>query len=191
LQLIQIADRKLQIPMRWTVFFILAYLGLGVQLGMAGAGDIFGARVNVVLLAAIFVALNAPREEALLGCFMLGLGQDMLTLQPLGLWAMAYTLVGMTVISTQEIVYREQVLTHVSLGLGGGLLSGAVLLVHGWVYPLLHRHEPWSAPAVKPIVMSAILTALAAPIVLGALQRGRKLLVYRHVRARAHSEPEG
>ena len=172
--------------MRWISFFILAYVALGVQLGLAGAADIQGAGVNVVMLAAIFIALNVPRDEALLGCFLLGLMQDLLTLQPLGVWAVAYTIVGMFVISTQEFVYREHPLTHITLGLGGGLLSGAVRWLHAWLYAAIH-HQETATVSVKTVLLGAILSAAAAPVVLWALQRGRKLIVIRSKRLRAEA----
>ena len=53
---------------------------------------------NLVLLAALFVALNAPRKSALLGCFAMGLMQDLLTQQTLGLYALSYGMVGVMVI---------------------------------------------------------------------------------------------
>src|SRR3954468_13126707 len=107
--------------MRWLVYFILAYVALGVQAGLVGPHlRVGGAPANVVLIAAIFVAVNAPREAALLGCFVLGWMQCFLSAETLGIYAMAFSLVGMFVISTQEFVYREHPLTHFSMTLAGG-----------------------------------------------------------------------
>src|ERR1041384_2202503 len=113
--------------MRWLPYFILAYVALGLQAGISAEVAVWSARPNLVLIAAIFIALHAPRETALLGCFVMGLLQDLLSIQPLGLFALSYGLVGMFVISTQEIVYREHPLTHVSLALMSSLMTGAVL----------------------------------------------------------------
>src|ERR1700749_2562039 len=89
--------------MRWLTYFILAYLTLGLQIGLAGHIALGGARPNLVLLAVIFIAINAPRDAALLGCFVLGLLQDLTTQQPLGIFALSYGLVAMFTISTQQI----------------------------------------------------------------------------------------
>jgi rod shape-determining protein MreD len=155
--------------MRWLSYFILAYLALGVQLALSGYIEIGGAGPNFVLLVVILLAVNGAREQALLGSFFLGLMQDLLTLHPMGTWAVAYALVAMFVLSTQEVVYREHPLTHFFLALLAGILCGVVLTFHAWVYPLLHKGStPGTATGV---FASAVYTAVLAPIVLGVLQR--------------------
>ncbi len=64
--------------MRWPPFFILAYIVLGMQIGLSGIVNVHGAKPDFVLMAAIFIALNASRDPALLGCFILGLLRDLL-----------------------------------------------------------------------------------------------------------------
>src|SRR5215212_5135764 len=124
--------------MRWLAYFIFAYLALGIQVGLNGYVGIQGAQPNFVLLLVVFIALNGARDQALLGAFLLGIMQDLLTLQPMGTWAFSYGLVAMSVFSTQEIVYPEHPLTHFSLALSGGILCGVVLTLQHWVYPTLH-----------------------------------------------------
>lgn len=163
--------------MRWLTFFILAYVALGAQVALKGFMVVRGAEPNLVLLVVIFLAVNAGREPALLGGFMLGLMQDLFTLYPMGTWAVSYALVAMFVLSTQEVVYREHPLTHFSLALSGGILCGVVLMIHGWVYPLLHSgaiRQP-----TLPLFTSAIYTAIIAPIVLGVLQRMKRVFSFR------------
>ena len=169
--------------MRWFPFFILAYVALSLQIGLSGFDHMYGARPDFVLMAAIFIALNAPRDQALLGCFVLGLLRDLLAGgTPLGLMALVYGLVGMFVISTQEIVYREHFLTHFSLGLAGGLLSGAVVFLHGCIYSWLHAAHKLPRPSVGPLISGAIYTAILAPILLLAMQRMKKFFAFRSAR---------
>ena len=121
--------------MRFLPFFILAYIALGIQSGLTGYGAIYQARPNLALLVVIFIAVNANRDAALLGCFLLGLTQDLLTGQsPLGLNAVSYGLIGILVINTQEVVYSDHFLTHISLGLLGGLMYALLVYGHGWIY---------------------------------------------------------
>src|SRR5215213_9217449 len=85
--------------MRWPAFFILVYVAVGLQIGM---GDFVriggsGARPDLVMLAVIFIAIHAPRDAALLGAFGIGLVQDLVSLSPLGLYALAYALVAIHV----------------------------------------------------------------------------------------------
>jgi rod shape-determining protein MreD len=178
--------------MRWLTYFILAYFALGVQVALRGYIDIKGAEPNLILLVVIFVAVNAGREAALGGAFLLGLMQDMLTLQPMGVWAVCYGLVAMFVISTQEVVYREHPLTHFSLALAGGVLCAIVIVIHGWVYPMIHgggagalaaAHNPEMVatrrPSIAVLLGGTIYTAILAPFILGALQRMKKGFAFR------------
>src|SRR5689334_580391 len=103
--------------MRWLAYFILAYVALGLQMGLAPYLTFRGAPPNLVLLAVIFIALNAPRDPALLGCFGLGLLQDLATGQQPGLYAFSYGIVAMLVVAVQQTVYRQHPLTHASLAL--------------------------------------------------------------------------
>ena len=69
--------------MRWLSYFILAYLALGAQVAVRPFVSVGEAVPNFLLMIVVFLAMNAPREPALLGCFFLGLMQDLLTLQAL------------------------------------------------------------------------------------------------------------
>ena len=170
--------------MRWIPFFIFAYITLGVQIGLSGFMDIGLAKPNLMLLAAIFVAVNAQRDAALLGCFLLGLAQDLLTQQtPIGLNAFCYGLIGMFVISTQEIVYKDHFLTHLTLGLLGGLLYALLMYGHGWLYYVtLHSALKISRPPVSPWLASAIYTAAIAPIVFVLLRKVKRPFGFRPLR---------
>jgi rod shape-determining protein MreD len=152
--------------MRWPTVILLGYLAIGVQLGSGEYLRVGDARPDLVLLVVIFIAINAPRESALLACFAFGLVQDFVTISPIGLYALSYSLVGMFVVSTQELVYRAHPVTHVTLGFVGTLLWAAVVLVHGWI------RGP--RVAVTDLLATALYTAVAAPIVLGALNLCRR-----------------
>lgn len=176
--------------MRWLAYFILAYVALGVQVALRGYIDVKGAEPNLILLVVIFVAVNATREAALGGAFLLGLMQDLLTLQPMGVWAVCYGLVAVFVISTQEVVYRDHPLTHFSLTLAGGVICAIVIIIHGWIYPMIHNVAPAIAPhnpemvstrrpPITNLLAGTLYTAILAPLVLGALQRMKKGFAFR------------
>jgi rod shape-determining protein MreD len=164
--------------MNWLAYFILAYLALGVQVALSGFVEVGGAAPNFILLGVIFIAVNGAREQALLGSFVLGLLQDMLTLHPIGTWALAYGLVALFVVSTQEVVYKEHPLTHFFLALMGGILCGVVLSVHEWVYPMLHGKGSGQVGSIA-LFGSAVYSAVLAPIVLGILQRMKAAFGFR------------
>lgn len=154
--------------MRTAAYLILAYVVLGAQVGLAPYIRI-GAPPNLVLLAAIFIALNAPKEAALLGCFGLGLMQDLLTQQSLGVFAFSYGLIGMLVIGTQNLLYRDHPLTWVLLGFFGSLICTIILVIYG----VLPASDGARIGAGKLIAMM-LYTTILSPIVLYLLQRMRK-----------------
>lgn len=188
--------------MRWLTYFILAYLALGVQLGLGDYVSYQGASPNLVLLAAIFIAMNAPRDAALLGCFGLGVMHDLLTQQTPGLFALSYGLVGLMVAGAHQVVYREHPLTQFSMALGGGIVVAVVLLLHSWVHPPGPAVTTWaggtgptpatqvSLAAVRPSpateFVRAIYTAVLAPVVLGVLQRIKKAFAFQPTRRNAY-----
>jgi len=179
--------------MRWLAYFILAYVAIALQIGLGPYLRYKGAQPNLVLLAAVFVALNAPRDAALLGCFCMGVLQDLVTQQPPGLFALSYGLTAMLAVSMNQVVYREHALTHFSVALVGGLLTMAVLLVHGWVHPAAAKAVgPDGATTLPAIRLSAgvefvrvVYTAALAPVVLGLLQRSKKVFAFQPQRRKA------
>lgn len=179
--------------MRWLSYILLAYLAIALQIGLSPFIAYNGAAPNLVLLAVIFIAVNAPRDAALLGCFVLGLLQDLVTQQQPGLFALSYGLVAMFVVGTQQVVYREHPLTHFSLALAGGLVTAFVLLLHGWVHPPSPRLNEGNTvlPAVRPSaaveLTRALYTSILAPFVLAALQRMKRLFAFQPGRRRVRS----
>jgi len=164
--------------MHWISYFILAYIALGCQVALGGYTEIQNAGPNLVLLVVIYITVNAPREAGLLGAFILGLMQDLMTLYPLGTWAVTYGVVAMFVISTQEYVYREHPLTHFSLALTGGLICGTMLTIHGWIYPKLHPGAILGGATVGQFT-GLIYTAILAPFILGILQRLKRSFAFK------------
>jgi rod shape-determining protein MreD len=170
--------------MRLIPYILLAYVALGVQTGMGRFLEWNGARPNIVLLAVIFVAVNAPRDAATLGCFGMGVLQDLLSQQPLGLHAMAYGLLAMMIGNTQSSVYRGHPLTHVSLAVFGGLVTGVVLYLHSLIWsPAPNSLTTAAVPATLGNLLLGILyTAVLAPFVIGILQRIRRAFAFQQNR---------
>jgi rod shape-determining protein MreD len=165
--------------MSWPIYFILAYLAVGFQIGLAPHLRLGGAQPNFVLMCAVFIAINAPREPALLGCFALGLLQDLVTADTLGLWALSYGLFALAAAGTGQSVYRGHPLTHAALTLLGGLTAALVLLLHSWL--------PFTRAPRLPVgtmLWSALYSALVAPIVLGVLHRIRRRFAFQPGRSR-------
>jgi rod shape-determining protein MreD len=151
-----------------------------VQIGLSGYIRFGGAPPNLVLLAALLVALNAPREPALLGCFGLGLMQDLLTQQTLGMYALCYGLIALFVISTQGMLNREHPVTHLSVAFIASSIVSAIFLLHDML-----RAAPDQRIGFTRMLYTTLYTTLLAPFVLGGLQRLRRVFGFQKQRVRA------
>lgn len=178
--------------MRSLPYLILAYVILGVQLGVKDYISYAGAAPNFVLLAVVFVAVHAQRDAALLGAFSIGLLQDVLTTQPLGIYALSYGLVGLLIVGAQHVVYREHPAAHFALALLGGLITATLLALQSWLRPAAPAlaQEAGNLPAMTaaagPPFISAVYTALLAPGVLWVLNQFRRFFGF-HPRQRARA----
>jgi rod shape-determining protein MreD len=180
--------------MRWFTYFILAYVAVALQIGLSPYLAYNGAAPNLVLLAVIFIAVNAPRDAALLGCFALGIMQDLATHQPPGLFAFSYGIVALFITATQQMVYKGHPITHFTLALVGGLVTAAILLLHAFVRPAAPRvllDTKMILPAIRlspTIELEIVLyTALLAPFVLFILQRTKGLFGFQSSRKRSRA----
>jgi rod shape-determining protein MreD len=162
--------------MRWLSYILLAYIAVGLQIGLAPYVAYRGAAPNLVLLAVVFIAVNAPRDAALLGCFLLGFLQDLVTQQQPGLFAFSYGLVAMLVVSTQQVVYKDHPLTHFSLAMAAGFVTAVIIILHDRLRPpVLKPVDGKTLRALRPsatIELTRVLyTAILAPFVLGVLRK--------------------
>ena len=57
-------------------------------------------------------------------------------------------------------------------------MTAFVVVLHGW----LHRSQP--AQAKLPLLAGAVYTAVLAPFVVGALQRGKRVFAFQSARRR-------
>jgi rod shape-determining protein MreD len=105
--------------------------------------------------------------------------QDLLTQQTLGIYALSYGLVAMFVISTQQLVYREHPLTHISITLSASIITAVVIVLHG-----LFRLEPEERVALTKLTYSTLYTTALSPIILGVLQKLRKAFGFQTKRLR-------
>jgi rod shape-determining protein MreD len=169
--------------MRWPFALILAYLMLGLQVGVSRYIAFHGAAPNLALIAVLFIALNMRRNGAMLVSFSVGFVQDLLSGQQLGLYAFSYGLVALTIVAAHRIWNRNHPLTYLVVALLGGSITAIVLLLHSLLRP--------AAPALgegkdvlRAMRISAgveltrlLYTVALAPFILFALQRGRNAFI--------------
>ena len=168
--------------MAWPAYFILAYLAIGLQIGLGGHLRAWGAQPNFVRMCAAVIAINAPREPALLGCFALGLLQDLVAANTLGLYGLSYGLFALIAAGTGQSVYRGHPLTHFALTLLGGTIAALVVWVHGWI-----RLPADERVGLLVMLWSAVYSALLAPVVLGLLHRARRAFAFQPPRRRVRT----
>jgi rod shape-determining protein MreD len=173
--------------MRWIIFILFAYAMLGAQVGVGEALRWGGMGPNLVLLAVVFVCLNTTREAALTGALMLGFLQDLLTLNPIGLNAFAYGLVGLLCTTSNRVVYADHPLTHVVFAFVGQIITAAVVLSYSFVRPAGVGLEAGGHLPAMPFVYSAMYTALISPVVLGVLTRVKPLFGFAPVRRKVRA----
>jgi rod shape-determining protein MreD len=172
--------------MRWFVYFILAYVAMGLQIGLAPYLRWHGAAPNFGLLAMIFIAANAPREAALLGCFSIGLFQDLLTAQQPGLFAFSYGLVAWLITGAQQPLVRHSLTVQTLLTLAGGILTAMVILLQSRLHPAGPAVPgeagapglPATGISAGGLFLGVIYTTVLAPILLGLLNRGKKFFAF-------------
>jgi len=170
--------------MRWIAYAILVYVALGLQVGLAPYLAIGGVRPNLILPVAVFIALNASREPALLGCFILGLVQDLMSEQPLGLFALSYGLAGIVIQGFAQLVYRDNPLTHTALSLFAAITMTVVVILNTLWRPLVPfiglQTEAAEASRLSfyNVALSALYTVLISPFVLGVLSRMKRIFAF-------------
>jgi rod shape-determining protein MreD len=178
-------------PIKLLPFSILCYVALGIQLGLGSYASFRGVSPNLVLLVVVFISLNARREPAMLGCFLLGAVQDLISLQPVGLFALSYGMVALLVCWLAESVKRSHPLTHLFLTFLSGCLMAMILIVHDYFRPIgsvisvggTVVHAVRIGPRV--MMVSVLYTTLLAPIVIGLLQLANGLFGFESNRRRA------
>jgi rod shape-determining protein MreD len=166
--------------MRWLSFFILAYFALGLEAGLSRAIEWRTASPDFVLLAVVFIALNAPRDTAMLAGFILGALHDLTGQGTLGLYAFSYGMAAVFIISVQQAVNRRHPLAHFVLTGFAGLIVAIIVSLHGWIRP----PAPGVHPPAIPLFYSAAYSAILAPFVLAGLQKIRGVFHFQTNRGR-------
>jgi rod shape-determining protein MreD len=173
--------------MLWWSYAILAYLALAIHVGLAGYLDWAGTAPNLVLPIVVFVVINASRREALLGAFLLGLGQDLFTQQPAGIYALSYGMAALFMVGMQPSLNRDHALAHFFLTLFAGGIAAIQILLIEWAWPVLHGSGVAGQPAVGRAALGLLFTVILAPFILGALGKVKFLFCFEGVRHRTHS----
>jgi rod shape-determining protein MreD len=154
--------------MRWLAFFILAYICLGLNAGLARAMEWRSATPDFILLAAVFIAISAPHDTALLACFILGFLHDLSGEGTLGLLAFSYGIAAIFLVAGHHAVNRRNLVAQAALAAMAGFLIAIVVTIHNWL------RAPMHIPA-SPMFLSAVYSGILAPVLIPILLRMQRL----------------
>ncbi len=147
--------------MRWLTFFLLAAVVLTLQSTIAPRVEVLGARPDWILVIVVFFSLYAPRREAIISAWIVGMAADLMTVERLGLLALSYALAAVGITSVREHLFRYRAATQFVVTLVVCLLLRAAWLVYRRVsYDVA---EPFLADLTVD-VLAAIYTAVWAPL---------------------------
>ena len=119
-------------------------------------------RPDVFLLLILFTALYAETEEALSLCWIVGFAKDLLTIAPMGQYALLGLALGFAVVRTRQQVDTRAAIPQMALGfLGYSVTEGIALLADGF------RLGAWPDSATRQgLFTAAMVTGLAAPFLM-------------------------
>lgn len=153
--------------------FLVLLVSAFIQGALPAIGLLGMAKPPILLSAVIYYALSRSRFAMLLAAFVGGVIHDSLGFTPLGCSAFCFCLTGLLVQSVRELLFKDSLLTVVSLT----ALTAALMTVGTWLFLVFGEFGQvpdvggpgWLIP-VKA-VGAALLALLAAPPVFG-LARG-------------------
>jgi rod shape-determining protein MreD len=171
--------------MGWIAFAILAALGIVLQTSVVPHLDIRGVYPDLLLVIAIFYILCAPRLDACIAAWFLGLATDLASHGNVGPMAFAYGAMALLLVRLREFLVRDHPLTHLFLS----LLMAWVVQVWAHTYDAI-CYAPggrwFSGSMLVDSLSAAAYTAAVAPYVIWLLIQSRSWLGmqagFRHLR---------
>ena len=158
--------------MRWISFIILALGVIVLQTSLAHRIQVLGAQPDWVFILVVHLALTAPKTDALLGAWTLGLFVDLNTDLNLGLIALIYGLSALTIVEMRGLLFREHLVASLGVTFVIGLAGQSAIAA----YRLLTESGTGFFVAGGHALLTALYTALFAPYLLRGLRRVNPLL---------------
>ncbi len=151
--------------MRWATFGLVLYVVMVLHTAAAPFVAVNGIRPNLLAILAVYVALAARSQDALLACWVVGMATDLCSQSyrghgNVGVNALALGLVGLGIVKVREYTFRDSVVTHLVFTFGATLLLSMAVGAHlCWV------RDDWDpfGRAVAASIYAAIYTGVLAP----------------------------
>ncbi len=165
--------------MRAILLAILGYVFLAVAAGSGGIWPTPGGQPNVCMPLVVFLGLLAPPAWALPAAFLLGLGQDAISIGPLGVYAFAYGITAWVLVRFQLAVDGKHPLAQ---AFGAGFGQFVLLMVAAIQSYLVVSLSLRSSPALElppdfgGAALGGMYTMLLTPLALFLISPLQKLL---------------
>ena len=124
-------------------------------------------RPDLFVIMMVFVAICAPRDEALPLCWLIGLAKDLVSGEPLGGYAVLHLAAGFAILRARDATNTRLVVVQALLGFLAALGTESL---HFLIASARARLRPTYGD-LRTLVMASLLTALLAPICVWALRR--------------------
>ena len=148
--------------MRWVRYFLVIISLVVLQTALFPELRVFGAVPDLLLVATIAVAYERGPEAGAVFGFVGGLAIDCFLSSPLGVSALAFSLVGYGVGLFQSGLLRTSRWIAPILGGVGGLIGGALWVA---IAAVAGQDELISGYSVRIVVLAAIYDALLAVLI--------------------------
>ncbi len=141
---------------------------------MASRLAIEGVQPDLVLVLVVFFGLYAPRQDAYIAGWVLGLATDLMSIERLGLFSITFCAVAVMVNAVRNLVFLKSVATHLIITLAASLLAQIGLLAYrasvgAESVGAVHR-------VASECALIALYTAICATVVDSLLLRGSRVL---------------
>jgi rod shape-determining protein MreD len=121
---------------RWLPFAACVCVTLIIQTALGDRLTFAGARPDLPLVLVVFVGLYAPRSDACLAGWIIGLGADLLSIERLGVFSATFCLLALAVVSFRDLLFLKSPGTHFFVTFGSGVAVQLTLSAYTFLaYP--------------------------------------------------------
>jgi len=151
----------------WARVGLVIFVGLMVQLAVVNRVSVWSVSGQALIVLPVAAGLaGGPERGALVG-FVTGLGFDVFLTTPFGLTALVWTITGFAVGVAGRNLMRSSTWSIVAFAALAAPLSIGAFVVIGVI---LGQERLLAAPVVPIMVVSTLVTALAAPLAAPAMR---------------------
>lgn len=163
--------------MRVAYLFLSLLALIGFQMELLPRLSIGGIKPDLFLFTVCYLCLKGEEGRGALIGFSLGLLEDSLSLSPLGMRALSFSLVGYLLEMARRDLFLDSILAQASVLFLAGVLSGLVSLL-SLNFFLISR--PIGSTFFRLILPESLLTALLGLLLIFVAQSLRQLMARRY-----------